>query len=156
MSERSHDIIDLSRLPIGTHSFDIQLDNDFFSSLEKSEILNGKVTAKVTLNLREEDYSLRIAVQGTVFVVCDRCLDPMSIEIDANDEFDNSDASLNGEGLQITGYGLQDSKLDLTWLAYEIVSINIPLVHSHQAGECNKQMELLLHNHLCDEPNPEG
>jgi hypothetical protein len=49
----------------------------------------------------------------------------------------------------------QMSTLDLQWLAYEIVSINIPLVHSHQPGECNQQMELLLHDHLCDEPEPE-
>ena len=45
--------------------------------------------------------------------------------------------------------------IDLSWLAYEIVSINIPIVHSHQPGECNQQMELLLHDHLCDEPDPE-
>ena len=84
MSEKSHYIIDLSRLSIGTHSFDIQLDNDFFASLEKSEILSGQVVAKATLNLREEDYQLSIAVHGTVFVVCDRCLDPMPLDI--NDE----------------------------------------------------------------------
>jgi len=141
MSEKSHYIIDLSRLSIGTHSFDIQLDNDFFASLEKSEILSGQVAAKATLNLREEDYQLNIAVQGTVFVVCDRCLDPMPIDIDAKDEMIASE-SLNDE-------------LDLSWLAYEIVSINIPLVHSHQAGECNKQMELLLHDHLCAETEPD-
>ncbi len=148
MSEKSHYIIDLSRLSIGTHSFDIQLDNDFFASLEKSEILSGQVAAKATLNLREEDYQLSIAVHGTVFVVCDRCLDPMPIDIDAKDEMIASE-SLNDEP------GALNEELDLTWLAYEIVSINIPLVHSHQAGECNKQMELLLHAHLCDETEPD-
>ena len=149
MSEQNHHIIDLSRLPIGTHSFDIQLDDDFFASLEKSEILSGKVSAKVTLNLREEDYQLNIAVHGTVFVVCDRCLDPMPLEIDDEQEIwsaeeDNDQSSINNH------------QLDLTWLAYEIVSINIPIVHSHQPGECNKQMELLLHDHLCAEPEPEN
>ena len=138
MSEQNHYIIDLSRLPLGTHSFDIQLDNDFFSSLEKTEILSGEVEAKAVLNLREEDYQLNITVHGTVFVVCDRCLDPMPLEINANDEMVECEES-------------RDERLDLSWLAYEIVSINIPLVHSHQPGECNKQMELLLHDHLCDE-----
>ena len=149
MSEQNHHIIDLSRLPIGTHSFDIQLEDDFFASLEKSEILSGKVSAKVTLNLREEDYQLKIAVRGTVFVVCDRCLDPMPLEID--DEQDLFSEEEMDEGTK----GRMDERLDLTWLAYEIVSINIPIVHSHQAGECNEQMELLLHNHLCAEPDPD-
>ena len=147
MSEQNHYIIDLKRMPIGAHQFDIQLDDEFFKALEKSEILSGNVACKATLNLREEDYQLNIAVHGTVFVVCDRCLDPMPLEIDANDEMS---ALLNDAA------ELPNGEIDLSWLAYEIVSINIPIVHSHQAGECNQQMELLLHNHLCDEPEPEN
>ena len=148
MSEQNHYIIDLKRLPLGTHSFDFQLDSDFFSSLEKTEILSGEVVAKAVLNLREEDYQLNIAVRGTVFVVCDRCLDPMPIEINDEQEIWSDEEEEEPLNTQL-------STLDLTWLAYEIVSINIPLVHSHQAGECNKHMELLLHDHLCDEPEPD-
>ena len=142
MSEKDHYMIDLSRLPIGTHQFDIQLDNEFFQSVEKSEILSGEVAAKVVFNLREEDYQLNIAVHGTVFVVCDRCLDPMPLEIEDEQEIFSEDEE-NGQ------------MVNLQWLAYEIVSINIPIVHSHQPGECNQQMELLLHDHLCDEPEPD-
>ena len=142
MSENDHYMIDLKRLPLGSHSFDFQLDDDFFASLEKSEILSGKVVCKATLNLREEDYQLNIAVHGTVFVVCDRCLDPMPLEIEDEQEIFSEDEE-NGQ------------MVNLQWLAYEIVSINIPIVHSHQPGECNQQMELLLHDHLCDEPEPD-
>jgi len=149
MSEQNHYIVDLKRMPIGTHHFDIQLDNDFFTSLEKSEILGGEVAVRATLNLREEDYQLNIAVHGTVFVVCDRCLDPMPLDIDGEQEIWSEDEEANGQ--QPTA----NSQLDLSWLAYEIVSINIPIVHCHQAGECNKQMELLLHDHLCDDLDPE-
>ena len=147
MSENDHYMIDLKRLPLGTHSFDFQLDDDFFASLEKSEILNGNVVCKATLNLREEDYQLNIAVHGTVFVVCDRCLDPMPLEIDDEQEIFSADE----ENDQM----VNDQTVNLQWLAYEIVSINIPIVHSHQPGECNQQMELLLHDHLCDEPEPD-
>ena len=147
MSENDHYMIDLKRLPLGTHSFDFQLDDDFFASLEKSEILSGNVVCKATLNLREEDYQLNIAVHGTVFVVCDKCLDPMPLEIDDEQEIfsadEENDQMVNGQ------------TVNLQWLAYEIVSINIPIVHSHQPGECNQQMELLLHDHLCDEPEPD-
>ena len=152
MSEQNHYTIDLKRLPIGTHSFDIQLNNDFFASLEKTEVLSGTVECKATLNLREEDYQLNIAVHGTVFVVCDRCLDPMPLDIDDEQEIFSEDEEANGQD----GPATTNGQLDLSWLAYEIVSINIPLVHCHQPGECNKQMELLLHDHLCDEPDPEG
>ena len=149
MSEQNHYIIDLKRLPLGTHSFDIQLDSDFFASLEKTEILSGQVAAKAVLNLREEDYQLNIAVHGTVFVVCDRCLDPMPLEINDEQEIWSDDEEAGNRQSKI-------ENLDLTWLAYEIVSINIPIVHSHQPGECNQQMELLLHDHLCADPDPEN
>ena len=157
MSEKDHHIIDLSRLSIGTHQFDIQLDNDFFASLEKSEILSGTVAAKVVLNLREEDYQLNIAVHGTVFVVCDRCLDPMPIDIDDEQEIWSEEEEMMDDEEKIVNRKSSNRKsIDLSWLAYEIVSINIPIVHSHQPGECNQQMELLLHDHLCAEPDPEN
>ena len=151
MSENSHYIIDLQHLTVGSHSFDFQLDNAFFEALEKSEILNGTVACKATLNLREEDYQLSLAVHGTVFVVCDRCLDPMPLDI--NDEQDIWFDELEEE--KTSFHQSINPSLDLSWLAYEIVSINIPIVHSHQPGECNKQMELLLHDHLCAEPDPD-
>ena len=145
MSEQNHYMIDLSRLPIGTHRFDIQLNDDFFASLEKSEIIRGTVAATAVLNLREEDYSLTIAVQGTVFVTCDRCLEPMPLDIKDEQEIWSEDEDTP-----------DNRTLDLQWLTYEITSINIPLVHCHQPGGCNPQMDLLLHSHLCDEPEPEN
>ena len=144
MSEQNHYIVDLKRLSLGVHTFDYQLDKEFFASVEKTEILGGEVACKAVLNLREEGYELSLSVRGTVFVVCDRCLDPMPLEVDACDELMNDDAVMP-----------LDDALDLSWLAYETVSINIPVVHSHQPGECNAQMDLLLHDHLCDEPEPE-
>ena len=154
MSMESHYTIDLKRLKIGTHEFEVTLDDGFFKELEKTEVLGGKVEAKIVLNLREEDYWLTIAVHGTVFVTCDRCLDPMSLEIDASETSSPNDEMSANEPLNDEPRASNDV-LDLTWLAYEIVSINIPVVHCHQAGECNKQMELLLQDHLCDEPEPE-
>lgn len=154
MSMESHYTIDLKRLKIGTHEFEVTLDDGFFKELEKTEVLGGKVEAKIALNLREEDYWLTIAVHGTVFVTCDRCLDPMALEIDASETSSPNDEMSANESLNDEPKAPNDV-LDLTWLAYEIVSINIPVVHCHQAGECNKQMELLLQDHLCDEPEPE-
>ena len=155
MSENNHYIIDLKRLPLGSHSFDIQLNDDFFASLEKSEILSGTVDGKVTLNLREEDYQLNIAVQGTVFVVCDRCLDPMPLEIEDEQEIFSEDEETGDDDEIVNRNSSFPQSLDLSWLVYEIVSVNIPIVHSHQPGECNQQMELLLQSHLCAEPDPD-
>ena len=112
MSEKNHYIIDLKRLPVGTHSFDITLDDAFFKSLEKTEILSGNVECQATLNLREEDYQLNIAVRGTVFVVCDRCLDPMPLEINDEQEIFSEDEVVPDEtGKTLDGKGKEEKQM---------------------------------------------
>ena len=127
-------IIELSKMEMGNYSFDYELDSAYFQSVEESEVLSGNVQAKAELALREQDFDLRIKVSGVVQVTCDRCLDPMDVAVDAEDDMEMD------EGTKM---------LDLEWLAYELVIVNLPLVHSHQAGGCNPMMDALLQDHLC-------
>lgn len=140
MTTQNAHIIELSKLEIGDYSFDYELDSVYFQSVEKSEVLSGHVQAKAELALRERDFDLRIKVGGTVQVTCDRCLDPMDVAVDAEDDMEMD------EGTEM---------LDLEWLAYELVIVNLPLVHSHQPGGCNPQMDALLQDHLCTMPEDE-
>ena len=103
-------------------------------------MLGGNVQAKAELALREQDFDLRIKVSGVVQVTCDRCLDPMDVAVDAEDDMEMD------EGTEM---------LDLEWLAYELVIVNLPLVHSHQPGGCNPMMDALLQDHLCTTPEDE-
>ena len=137
MTTQNAHIIELSKLEIGDYSFDYELDSAYFQSVEKSEVLSGHVQAKAELALRERDFDLRIKVGGTVQVTCDRCLDPMDVAVNAEDDMEMD------EGTEM---------LDLEWLAYELVIVNLPLVHSHQPGGCNPQMDALLQDHLCTMP----
>lgn len=134
MSAEKPNIIDLSTLQVGRYSYDYELDSPYFLTVEKTEILGGKVQAHADLNLRERDFDLRMQVSGTVQVTCDRCLEPMDVTIRAEEDMDLD------EGTQT---------LDLDWLAYELAVVNLPLVHSHQPGGCNPQMDALLQDHLC-------
>ena len=140
MTTQNAHIIELSKLEIGDYSFDYELDSAYFQSVEKSEVLSGHVQAKAELALRERDFDLRIKVGGTVQVTCDRCLDPMDVAVDAEDDMEMD------EGTEM---------LDLEWLAYELVIVNLPLVHSHQPGGCNPLMDALLQDHLCTMPEDE-
>ena len=136
MDEKSH-IVALDSLELGTHVFDFQLDNAYFGEIENSELLGGEVKVEARLNLREYDFDLDIAVKGLVQVTCDRCLDEMDVAIDAEEnEWEWDD---------------EPKLIDLSWLAYELIIVNLPLVHSHQDGGCNPEMDALLQDHLCTE-----
>lgn len=136
MDEKSH-IVALDSLELGAHVFDFQLDDAYFSEIENSELLGGEVKVEAHLNLREYDFDLDIAVKGLVQVTCDRCLDEMDVAIDAEEnEWEWDD---------------EPKLIDLSWLAYELIIVNLPLVHSHQDGGCNPEMDALLQSHLCTE-----
>ena len=135
MSENTKHIVQLDKLEIGEHLFDLQLDNSYFSTIENSELLGGTVDVKVRLDLRKEDFAVDVDIVGQVQVTCDRCLDSMDVDVDIYEE------ELEFE---------EDTKqIDLAWLAYELIIVNLPLVHSHQEGGCNPEMDALLQNHLC-------
>ena len=135
MSEKTPHIVQLDKLELGEHLFDFQLDNSYFSNLEKSELLGGEVDVQVRLIVREDDFSVDVDICGTVQVTCDRCLDSMDVEVDVYDE----DIEFEEE----------PQSIDLAWLAYELIIVHLPLVHSHQDGGCNPEMDALLQNHLC-------
>ena len=140
MDKKSH-IVALDSMELGAHVLDFQLDNAYFSEIENSELLGGEVKVEAHLNLREYDFDLDIAVKGLVQVTCDRCLDEMDVAINAEEnewEWDE-----------------EPKLIDLSWLAYELIIVNLPLVHSHQDGGCNPLMDELLQSHLCTEVEDE-
>ena len=134
----------LNELPQGKHHFEFRLGDAFFQGIEKSEILGGEVSVAADLALRESDYSLHIHAQGAVLLTCDRCLAPMDYNVDVEDDILPEEADE------------QTDTLDLKWLTYELITINLPLVHSHPDGECMQDMQILLQTHLCstmDDPD---
>lgn len=142
MADIEEHIIQLKSLELGHYDFDFQLDSAYFTSIEKSELLGGDVRVIAQLDLRVNDYDLTLSVVGTVQVTCDRCLEAVDIEVDA---FENMAPLLDNVNV-----------LDLNWLAYEQIVVNLPLVRRHPEGGCNPEMAALLQRHLCStEEEPE-
>jgi uncharacterized metal-binding protein YceD (DUF177 family) len=135
MNAATTHIVQLDKLEVGEHLFDIQLDSSYLSSVEHTELLGGTVDVKARLILHENDFSLDMDIVGQVQVTCDRCLDAMHVNVDIYEE----EIELDDDTQQ----------LDLAWLAYELIIVNLPLVHSHQDGGCNPEMDALLQDHLC-------
>ena len=142
-------IINLDKLEIGIHHFDFHLDTAYFQAIEKSELLGGEVDAKAELNLLSSGFDLNISVEGQVTVTCDRCLEPMSLSVSAQD-------NMTTDAMDAISENKKGNVVDLNWLAYELTIVNLPLVHCHQTGGCNPQMDTLLQSHLCTTEEPEA
>ena len=73
-------------LEIGNHTFEYELDNNFFKSLEDAEIKEGSLSAVVTVLKNEKNAELNIQIDGIVQIPCDRCLDEMTQEIEVDED----------------------------------------------------------------------
>ncbi len=156
MTSENGYIIDLLQLSDGEHEYSFSLDTEYFKSLDKSEISDGHVEVDANVEVAGERIMLTVRTEGEVEVACDRCLDPMTLSQETEEQFVVKLTDTDDEDEGYISVSRTYGKLDLAWLSYETIVINLPLVHSHQKGECNPQMEELLQSHLCtDDEEPE-
>ncbi len=150
MAQVNEYTIDLNRMPIGAHRYEYTLDDAFFDAFDSTEIKGGTIQADVELMIREMGCAIHLRVDGNVRITCDRCLDDMLQPVTADEmllvKIGVQEEDVMEEALYVDP---QVGTLDIAWLLYEMITINLPIVHSHQMGECNPQMEELLRTHLC-------
>jgi len=82
-------------------------------------------------------------------VPCDRCLDEMTLPIETKERIlvkigDNSD---NDEIIAVK----ENEDFDISWLMYEFIATAIPMQHSHENGQCNKEMMKQINRYIVAE-----
>ena len=144
--ENRHEIaLDLGTLAMGQQIREYVLDDAFFAALDQDEILGGQCKATVDILARPESASLRIAVTGVAKVVCDRCLDPMEVQLEPFEESVLLKlAPEAGEDDEAIYVAENKPVFDLGWLLYELIAVRLPVVHCHPEGQCNPEMAVLL------------
>lgn len=65
----------------GTHEFDFQVGDTFFEQVEDTEILAGTVAVSVIMAREERMLDLHFTLDGKVTVSCDRCNEPVEVEV---------------------------------------------------------------------------
>jgi uncharacterized metal-binding protein YceD (DUF177 family) len=152
-----HYKIPLKSLTIGDHSFEYQLDSEFFKNIDGQEVQKGKVSAKVLVRNNSRSFDLSFVLQGMVKIPCDRCLDDMDLEIEHSDKlivrFGQEYAE---EGDDIIIVPESEGEINIAWFLYEFVALSIPIKHVHAPGKCNKAMSGKLRKHLAKGPDDES
>lgn len=118
--------------------FVFELDDDFFIEKEKSEIQGGNVNVQVVAQKKAEAFEFDFEINGVIQVVCDRCLEPMSLSVNAVDSIMVKQGEQTDEDSVFIAQN--EETFDLEWVLYETVALQIPIQHFHKDGECNKEM----------------
>jgi uncharacterized metal-binding protein YceD (DUF177 family) len=144
----------LKTLQPGEHKFSYTLGKQFFVNMESADIRDAQLSVDLTVNYRADIYDLDFAITGEVTLLCDRCLDEMQYPIDATyhvmvkygDRYrDDSD-----EVLEIP---FSENDLNVAYMIYDTVSLEVPIKHVHPQGKCNRQMSQMLKKHRAHDSN---
>ncbi len=117
----------------GLHHFEYQVDDKFFANYGEQDFSNCNATAKLELDKKNGFMFLKFDIDGTVDVNCDRCGNPLTLQL--WDEFkvmvklvDNPD-EMNEQEEDPDVYYIShgESHLHLADWIYEFINLSIPL-----------------------------
>lgn len=137
--------LNLKSLKDGEHTFSDILGRDFFAGIEDSVIRDGEFEYEVILTKRGGLHQLNIAVEGDAILNCDRCLSPLTVEVfGERDLVVKFGSEYREESDEVIIIPEREGVLDLRWLLYEEIVLNLPMQRLHEAGECDQTMMSLF------------
>jgi uncharacterized metal-binding protein YceD (DUF177 family) len=132
-------IIPFGGLKPGEHPFNFEIDKKFFDRFEYSQVRNGHVFADLVLDKQETMLVFSFSLHGEVEVPCDRCNEPLTLQIKGNEELIvkfGADYHEEDELVQIIPEGTK--RFDVSPFLYEYIHLLIPARRVHpDDGEGN-------------------
>lgn len=143
------------RSEVETHHYAV--DDDFFAVVGSTEIHAGNVAVELTVAKAAGDtFLLTFALQGTVTVTCDRCLDDMVCDIDTVRELKVAFAEAYADEGDWVKVPADDGGLNVAWHIYEFITLELPLQRVHADGDCNPAMMEILEHHTAGSAEGNG
>ncbi len=146
VKHQSQYVIAYKGLREGLHLFDFKVDDSFFEKYENSEIEKGNVEVHVTLNKKTTILEFLFELNGEVYLPCDRCLKPFSLEIDYEAPlYFKFGVETHEETDELFIISEQETEIDLSQFIYEFIHLSLPYRRVHPDDEngqptCDKEM----------------
>ena len=123
-------------LGLGAHKFDYQIGSSFFELFDDSIVDDVCVRVEVCLEKGSAITTIRIALKGTVRVVCDRCLElydqPVKSE---NTVFVKTGEKTFDEGDDVVWVAVNDHQVNVAKLINDYIILAIPIRQVHPADK---------------------
>ena len=139
--------IDLKALEEGLTQVNLTLDDDFFASVDASEVKRGQVDAALSIRKTENYFEIDSQLKGVVVIPCTRCLDDMEQEVEASNRLTVKFGEAFSEDDDLVTVPEDEGILHVAWYLYEYVALSIPIQHVHETGKCNVAMIKVLEEH---------
>jgi uncharacterized metal-binding protein YceD (DUF177 family) len=149
-------VIPFRGLSLGAHTFEWVAGKDIFAVYEMSEIGDAQIKVLLTVVKHAQFMEVNLAMEGWAEVQCDRCLDPLKVDITTEVlllvQFGNSNAQDSDEP-EVVVLSHDDNEMDMTHYIYEYAHLALPArrVHPDDASgksTCNEEMIKKLEQYL--------
>ncbi len=134
-------VIPFKGLKSGKHDFLFDIDEKFFNLFEESEIKRGKVHIEILLIKNINMLELNFTLEGTVAVMCDRCLDDLDIPVSYTTnlyvKFGDTTEEQTDEILILSH---NEFELDVSHYIYEFSHLSLPYRRIHPDNESGISM----------------
>jgi uncharacterized metal-binding protein YceD (DUF177 family) len=139
--------------------FDWTIDGCFFACYEISEIIDANISVQLTLLKHTSFLELDFILNGWAEVICDRCLDPLRLDMESEAKmivkFGDHAGEDDSEDDDVIILPFGEDRIDIAQYLYEYAHLNLPLrrVHSDDANghsRCNAEMLCKLEQYLVE------
>lgn len=123
-------------LKLGDHHFEYVIGEKFFDCIEYSEIKKGNVSVEIEMNKQDRMLIFEFSINGTVEVVCDRCLSLFDFHVSGNETFY---VKIGEEWLEESDDVLiipeSEHEFNISQLIYEYIMLMLPIQRIHPDDE---------------------
>ena len=126
--------IHFSALKLGTHLFNFDIEDVFFTLFDYSEIEKVNLNLGVTLIKKSNLMQLDFVLLGQVALTCDRCAEDYLQKINQHFKLivKFSDSTESDENDEIIILPTREHTISLTQYIYEFVHLSLPLKRTHK------------------------
>jgi uncharacterized metal-binding protein YceD (DUF177 family) len=148
-NKRAYEVAFVGLKP-GVHEFNYELDDKFFAEKGARDLTNAKAHVKMSLEKNTGFMLLKFEVGGSTDVTCDRCGNPLTIDL--WDEFkmlvklvDNpTEMNEQEEDPDVFYISRNESHLNVSDWIYEFVLLSIPMQkmcsNEEEGPQCNQEV----------------
>jgi uncharacterized protein len=133
-------VLSFAGLKIGKHEFEFEISRSFFEEYEYSAIEDADLQVRVVLDKKETMLIVEFFIQGEVTTTCDRCMDPLKLNLDADYKQIFKFGHEESDNEALTVLHPDEHELDVKNFIYEFIIVSLPSKVIHLKGECNEEM----------------
>lgn len=142
-------IIPISGLKIGSHSFDFQINSDFFAHFPDSLIKEGTFDVRLEFEKRLDLYEMHFSYTGFTKTPCDRCLANINFPIKGENLLLVKFADDFFEDVDVLYIPIKTEELNVAKYVYEYISLAVPFIKTFDCEEeeekpCDEEMLALI------------